>query len=172
MEANGNSLPAGNVRSRRARDVGLSKILSQYIVAGCIRPDGAWHHRPCFCDLWNAYGVILFWPFDRHRFSLNWVYIIDLLHLGDFDYVFDCCSHLATASLRIWQVGLCLLAIYIGVCAWCSAETVKLVREQAPAQAPVYAYPEPLGPQRFRAVACVGDNYDHYFVFPLSHKAD
>jgi membrane-bound metal-dependent hydrolase YbcI (DUF457 family) len=125
-----------------------------------------------FCDLWNAYGVILLWPFDWHRFSLNWVYIIDLCIWGILIACLIAGRIWRKQSLRIWQVGLCLLAIYIGVCAWCSAETVKLVREQAPAKAPVYAYPEPLGPQRFRAVACVGNNYNHYFVFPLSHKAE
>ena len=73
--------------------------------------------------------------------------------------------------MRIWQVGVALLTIYIGMCALCSATTVRLVREQAP-NAAVYAYPEPLGPLRFRGVACITDHYDHYIVRPLSGKSE
>lgn len=123
-----------------------------------------------FCDLWNAYGVVLFWPFDWTRVSLNWVYIIDLCIWGILIACLIAGRIWRTQSIRIWQAGLCLLAIYIGVCAWGSAATVKLVREQAPANVPIYAYPEPLGPQHFRGVACVADHYDHYFVFHFPTK--
>lgn len=36
-----------------------------------------------------------------------------------------------------------------------------------PAGAKVYAYPEPFGPQHFRAVARVDEGYNHYLVFPI-----
>jgi membrane-bound metal-dependent hydrolase YbcI (DUF457 family) len=125
-----------------------------------------------FCDLWNAYGVVLYWPFDQQRISLNWVYIIDLFIWAILIVCLVVGRIWRTRALRVWQTGLSLLAVYIGVCAWCSETTVKLVREQAPSGVRIYAYPEPLGPQRFRGVACVADHYDHYFVHPFVKKSD
>jgi len=125
-----------------------------------------------FADLWNAYGVVLFWPFDWRRISLNWVYIIDLSIWGLLvaSWALSCVRPQRT--IRIWQTGLCLIAVYVGVCAWCSNASAKLARAQSNSTAPIYVYPEPLGPQCFRAVVQEPDRYKHYLAYPFHGRID
>jgi membrane-bound metal-dependent hydrolase YbcI (DUF457 family) len=125
-----------------------------------------------FADLWNAYGVVILWPFNWRRVSLNWVYIIDLCIWA----LLICCWILSrfrrAHTARIWQAGLCLLAVYVGVCAWCNHTSLNLARAESKTKAPIFIYPEPFGPQRFRAVVQRPEIYDHYLVLPFREKIE
>lgn len=123
-----------------------------------------------FCDLWNAYGVVLLWPFDGRRFSLNWIYIIDLMIWGILIASWALSSARPKRTMRIWQTGLAVLAMYVAICAWCSNTTLDLARAQSKSIAPIYVYPEPLGPQRFRAVVAETNVYEHYLAHPFEQK--
>ncbi|MGZ4975062.1 MAG: hypothetical protein ACXWDN_20060, partial [Limisphaerales bacterium] len=75
-------------------------------------------------------------------------------------------------TMRIWQTGLCLVAVYVGICAWCSNTSTNLARAQSNSTAPIYVYPEPLGPQRFRAVVQKPEIYEHYLAYPFHRKIE
>jgi membrane-bound metal-dependent hydrolase YbcI (DUF457 family) len=123
-----------------------------------------------FADLWNAYGVVLFWPFDWRRVSLNWVYIIDIFIWGVLIVSWLVSGFWRSKTMRVWQIGLCMLGIYIGVCARCSQLSLELVRTRAPINNPIHIYPEPFGPQRFRVVLTTDDDYVHYLVHPFREE--
>jgi membrane-bound metal-dependent hydrolase YbcI (DUF457 family) len=133
-----------------------------------------------FCDLWNSYGVNLYWPFSWHRASFDWVYIIDLW-IWAILIVTWVVARLAKGNTKwIWRIGLVLLAVYIAVCARCHWESLDLVRDTTVSKesfrgnkainysAPIFIYPEPLGPQRFRAVIKWPDRYVVYEAHPFA----
>lgn len=123
-----------------------------------------------FCDLWNAYGVVLLWPFSWNRFSLDWIYIIDLIIWGVLIASWLLSRARPQRTMRIWQTGLTVLAIYVAICAWSSNTTLDLARAQSKSNAPIYVYPEPLGPERFRAVVAQTNMYEHYLAHPFEQK--
>lgn len=123
-----------------------------------------------FCDLWNAYGVVLLWPFSWRRFSLDWIYIIDLMVWGILVASWALSRARPERTMRVWQTGLAVLAVYVAICAWCSNTTLDLARAQSRNAAPIYVYPEPLGPQRFRAVVAETNVYEHYLAHPFERK--
>lgn len=123
-----------------------------------------------FCDLWNAYGVVLFWPFTWRRFSLDWIYIIDLIIWGILIAAWALSRTHPQRTMRIWQTGLAVLATYVAICAWCSNTTLTLARVRSNSAAPIYVYPEPLGPQLFRAVVAETNIYEHYLAHPFEQK--
>ncbi|MDB6059353.1 MAG: hypothetical protein JWO95_3197 [Verrucomicrobiales bacterium] len=125
-----------------------------------------------FADLWNAYGVVLFWPFDWRRVSLNWVYIIDLVIWGLLVASWAFSRARPQRTMRIWQTGLSLVAVYIGICAWCNNASANLARAETHSTAPIYVYPEPFGPQRFRAVVQQTNVYAHFLAYPFQHKIE
>lgn len=125
-----------------------------------------------FADLWNAYGVVLLWPFDWRRFSLNWVYIIDLVIWGLLVASWAFSRAKPKRTIRIWQTGLSLVAVYIAICAWCNNASANLARAESQSTAPIYIYPEPFGPQRFRAVVQQTNVYDHFLAYPFQHKIE
>jgi membrane-bound metal-dependent hydrolase YbcI (DUF457 family) len=123
-----------------------------------------------FADLWNAYGVVLFWPFNWQRVSFNWVYIIDLVIWAILIFSWVTSRLRRDRTIRIWRTALGVLAVYIGICAWCHNSSLQLARAQNPSNAPTYIYPEPFGPQCFRAVVQQPDFYVHYLSFPFQHR--
>ncbi len=125
-----------------------------------------------FADLWNAYGVVLFWPFDWRRVSLNWIYIIDLMIWALLIASWALSRVRPERTTRIWQTGLCLIAVYVGICEWCSNTSITLARAQSNSTAPIYIYPEPFGPQRFRAVVQQPEIYEHYLAYPFHRKIE
>jgi inner membrane protein len=125
-----------------------------------------------FADLWNAYGVILFWPFDLRRVSLNWIYIIDLCIWGILIVCWSAARLRRAHAARIWQVGLCVLAVYIGICAWCSRTSRALVETKTTTKESVVVYPEPLGPERFHVVVQPTGIYENYLVHPFSGEIE
>jgi inner membrane protein len=119
-------------------------------------------------DLVNSFGVVVLWPFSPHRFELESVFIIDLFIWGLM------IGSIAAARFRkseegkrrTYQVGVAALGVYIVLClaAHSRAEAQvreELARENLHPQA-LRVFPEPLGPQRFRAAARVGGAWNVY----------
>jgi hypothetical protein len=113
---------------------------------------------------------VLLWPFSWQRFSLDWIYIIDLMIWGILIAAWALSRTRPERTMRIWQTGLAVLAVYIAICAWCSNTTLDLARAESKSTAPIYVYPEPLGPQRFRAVVAETNAYKHYLAHPFRQK--
>jgi inner membrane protein len=129
-----------------------------------------------FCDLWNSYGTVLYWPLSWQRVNLDWVFILDVviwLILG---------GALAASLLArrhevwIWRGGLALLAGYVGLCAAASGESRRLLQRQSlnEGRQPVtlQVYPEPFGPTRFRGVAREGNHYTVYQIWPFQRRVE
>jgi membrane-bound metal-dependent hydrolase YbcI (DUF457 family) len=129
-----------------------------------------------FADLWNSYGVVLFWPFSWRRVDLDWVFIIDLVVwaiLGT-SFVSGRLAHQYQAW--IWRVGLGLLALYIGTCAFASLESYKLLLQQKQRDhvqsGGSFLYPEPFGISRFRGVTRASDYYVMYQIWPFQKRVE
>jgi membrane-bound metal-dependent hydrolase YbcI (DUF457 family) len=129
-----------------------------------------------FADLWNSYGVVMFWPFSWRRVDLSWVFIIDLAIWGIL--VVSLIAGLVARAHQeaIWRVGLSVLAVYLGVCASARQLAHATLTEQATrdglAPAAMYFYPEPFGPQRFRGVVQEPGRYSVYLIRPFQKKAE
>lgn len=127
-----------------------------------------------FADLWNAYGVVLLWPFTWRRFHLDWTFIIDPFIWGIFGA--GLVAGLAFRSYRekIWRSGMCLLVLYIGVCAVARLESKNLLLRQAGKEGArpdaVFFYPEPFGPSHFRGVWLEGGRYAVYRIWPFEGR--
>ena len=126
-----------------------------------------------FLDLWNSFGVLVLYPLSRTRFALHWVFIVDPM-------VWAVLAMPVLGLLRPWErarleglarVALVILALYLGLCAAGRYRAEALVRAQAPAAA-VRAFPEALGPARFRAVAREGTRYRIFLVHLLDGRVE
>jgi len=129
-----------------------------------------------FADLWNSYGVLLYWPFSARRVSCDWVFILDLAIWAILGL-----SLLAARLFRrheSWfsRGGLCLVAAYLGLCIIASCESRKLLSAQpvpdGAASPAFYLYPEPFGPGRFRGVARATHNYAIYQIWPFQKRVE
>lgn len=131
-----------------------------------------------FFDLINSYGVVVLYPFDRTRFELAWVFIIDLVLLGLLMAPLGLGPLLKRHlnPVRLWQASLVAIALYIAACGaarW-HAERVldETVREQGLVPEFSYVFPEALGPHRFRGVIREpGGAYQVYLIHVLSREA-
>jgi inner membrane protein len=116
-------------------------------------------------DLANSFGVVVLYPFSRHRFELSWLFIID------FALWFLLLSPLVLSLFKSRWTGLrdlsrvaakCVL-IYVLVCAALHLRSERSLRrytEDAGIKPSFsYVFPEALGPQRFRGVIREGDRY-------------
>jgi membrane-bound metal-dependent hydrolase YbcI (DUF457 family) len=131
-----------------------------------------------FMDLWNSYGVVVFYPVSIARYELAWVFIVDLAVWG---FTMTPLLLAAAPTLRphlIWfcRVALVCLALYIGVCAWGRWRSEQILQETAAAEnleAPfVYVFPEALGPHRFRGIIKTGGEYRYFLVRPWSGSGE
>jgi inner membrane protein len=131
-----------------------------------------------FFDLVNSYGVVMLYPFDRTRYELAWVFIIDLVLLGLLvaplglgpllKYRLD--------PMRLWQAALVCVAVYIASCGAARWQAERVLEETARQQGLVpefrYVFPEALGPHRFRGVLKEpGGPYQVYLIHVLSREA-
>lgn len=125
-----------------------------------------------FADLWNSYGVVLFWPFSWQRIDLDWVFIIDLVIWGILGLSLAASWAAKSYEAVIWRAGLVILSVYIAVCAAARGASAKLLRAEASKsgenEAVLFLYPEPFGPQRFRGVVRQDNHYTVYDIRPLA----
>ena len=129
-----------------------------------------------FADLWNSYGVVLYWPFLWQRVDLDWVFILDLAIWAILGGTLAASLLARRHAVWIWRGGLVLLAGYVGLCTAAEHESERLLRNQTeanPAQpAAVFVYPEPFGPTRYRGVAREGDYYSVYEIWPFQKRRE
>ncbi len=111
-------------------------------------------------DLVNSFGVVLLWPFTLRRFELASVFIIDLFIWGVMIAPMVASRFLKSESARLrgYQSAVALLAVYVVLCSAGHARAESLARKHFHADA-LQVFPEPLGPQRFRTAARVGDEW-------------
>jgi inner membrane protein len=128
-----------------------------------------------FFDLVNSYGVVLLYPFNRGRFELAWLFIIDLL------IWFFLLAPLAVQKIsafknslfkreRLWRVALAGLSIYVGLCGLSRWRSDVLLARYANAQGMTnfnpYVFPEALGGHRFRGVLTDGETLKMVQIHP------
>jgi len=102
-------------------------------------------------DWITSYGTMFLIPFSRHRFSLDWVFILDPFFTG-----IPAAALLAAAIWRdrarvITAAGGALLGVYIGICAVLHARALSLwiALDHPPAGRRVAAVPQFLSPFRW-----------------------
>jgi inner membrane protein len=127
-----------------------------------------------FADLWNAYGVVVFWPFSWRRVDWDWVFIIDLSVWGILVAALTAGWMNRRLETRVWRLGLAGLAGYLGLCASGRYLSADLLRQetQAAQTAHIHIYPEPLGPHRFRGVVQGASRYDVYLIRPFQKTVE
>lgn len=131
-----------------------------------------------FLDLLNSYGVVALWPLSHERFELSWVFIIDLafwaLLLLPLLLRRPLASRLRETTLH--RAALAALGAYVALCAAGRARAMSLLdRELARASIDAsfrYAFPEPLGPHRWRVVAREGGTYHVWLAHVLDGTLD
>ncbi len=126
-----------------------------------------------FLDLLNSFGVLVLYPLSAERVALSWVFIVDPM-------VWALLAMPLLGLLRPWGRArleplsrgvLAALGLYLGLCAAGRYRAEALVRAQEPAAA-VRAFPEALGPSRFRAVAREGSRYRLFLVHLLNGRVE
>ena len=129
-----------------------------------------------FADLWNSYGVVLFWPFSWRRVDLHWVFILDLVIWGILGGSLAAALLARRREVWFWRGGLVLLAGYVVLCVAASRESESLLNARAAAEgaqpAAGFIYPEPFGPTRFRGVAREGNHYSVYEIWPFQRRLE
>jgi membrane-bound metal-dependent hydrolase YbcI (DUF457 family) len=131
-----------------------------------------------FMDLWNSYGVVVFYPVSIARFELAWVFIVDLAVWG---FTMTPLLLAALPTLRphlkwFCRAALMCLSLYVGVCAlgrWRSEQILRATADSENLNASfVYVFPEALGPHRFRGVIKTGTEYQYFLVRPWSGEGE
>lgn len=122
-------------------------------------------------DLVNAFGVVLLWPFSRHRFELACVFVVDpvvwllmLVPLVAARWMKD-----DSRRLSLWQGAVALLGLYVLLCQtahWRAAAVTPADGREA------RLFPEPLGPHRFRAAVKADGAWEVYRIRVLSGRAE
>lgn len=123
-----------------------------------------------FLDLLNAFGVLLLFPFDRERYELCWVFIID-------PWIWGLLAAPVLALLRPWGAARLIslsravllgMALYLGLCALAHRRAETLLAARHPAARIRWALPEAFGPQGFRGIAREGDVWKLSRIRPFS----
>lgn len=129
-------------------------------------------------DLVNAFGVVILWPFSRHRFELESVFIIDpvLWLLMMAPIVASRFLKTDDRKRRAYRIAVGTLAAYVILCVAARHRAEAQIREDLARRHvvpdAVRMFPEPLGPQRFRAAVKVGDEWQLYLCRLLSGTSE
>ena len=129
-------------------------------------------------DLLNSYGVVALWPLSTARLELAWVYIIDLamtgllaapLLLGRF-------ARGRFTLARLNQAALAIFLAYVGTCAVARTIALRTVERRLASEGArpddTYAFPEALGPHRWRVVAREGRRWRMWLVHVRDRRMD
>jgi len=131
-----------------------------------------------FFDLVNSYGVVILYPFSRHRFELAWIFIIDfvLWFLLLSPLLLSKLPQFKNRAQKMWRVALTCVSVYVALCASSRAYASHLLKNLyrgRPTQPEfTYVFPELLGPHRFRGVTRQGNTYSLYLAHPFQGKLD
>jgi len=129
-------------------------------------------------DLVNSFGVVVLWPFDRNRYELASVFIIDLAIWGIALAPLVAGSFLRDPAIRerAYRLSCAGLAVYVGACVLAHARSESIVREYLALRGiraeRLELFPEPLGPDRFRAAALHGSDWEIVLCRVLSGRCE
>lgn len=124
-----------------------------------------------FFDLVNSFGVVLFWPFSDARPELASIFIVDLFIWAVMLVPLLAPVALKTdaARLRAARGAVAALGVYVALCILARVRAETIIRgDLKGAEATVRIFPEPLGPQRFRAAVLTRDRWTVYACSVLS----
>ncbi len=126
-----------------------------------------------FADLWNSYGVVLYWPFSWRRVDLSWIFIIDLAIWGVLALSLITAVTARRYKTMIWKGGIGALVLYIGICAAAHQKSKHLLQDRINQEGltiqSLFLYPEPFGPGNFRGVAHGADGFYEIFLIRPFH---
>lgn len=129
-------------------------------------------------DLANSFGVVVLYPFSRHRFELSWLFIIDLA-LWFFlmtPLLLSLVKSRWTSIRDLSLVALQCVTIYVMACAFLHHRSLTTLRrvalEHQMTPSFLYAFPEAFGPQRFRGVIRDGQVCHVYRVDAVHGRAE
>ncbi len=131
-----------------------------------------------FFDLVNSFGVVLLWPFSSWRPELAIIFIIDLILTGllAFPLLLYLIPFMRQQLELLSRIAMVCSLAYIIFCG-----SNRMMAQQALSDEidnlrklpeVVYAFPEPLGPHRWRGVIRQGDTYKVYLIYSLSGRIE
>lgn len=129
-------------------------------------------------DLVNSFGVVLLWPFAPTRFELASVFIIDLFIWGVMIAPLIASRFLKSEAARTrgYRAAVALLGIYVALTVGAHARAGRMAREDLVRRSlraeALEVFPEPLGPERFRSAARVGDTWHVSICHVLTGKVE
>jgi inner membrane protein len=116
-------------------------------------------------DWITSFGIMFFIPFSRHRYALDWIFILDPYFTGIVSV-----SLLATTIFRpkgrfLSSLGVIVLAAYVASCAVLHAQALAVWKriDAPPAGAKVAVLPQFLSPFRWLGVTERADEFDVAF---------
>jgi inner membrane protein len=105
-------------------------------------------------DLFTSWGTMLLFPFSWRRFSLDWVFIVDLFYLGILAVPLGAAAARLVPPGRAGRAALALLAAYIAFCGLEHHRAIAATRAVFPSGAEdAQAFPQPLSPFRWLGIA-------------------
>lgn len=116
-------------------------------------------------DWITSFGIMFWTPLSRHRYSLDWVFILDPVFSGIVVLSLVLAVSWRRRARRITAVGSALLLLYIVFCAAVHARAVAAWRraDAVPAGAKSAAIPQFLSPFRWLGLTDRGDAIDVAF---------
>jgi inner membrane protein len=103
-----------------------------------------------FLDLVTSYGTMILSPFSNSRFTLDWVFIIDLVLVSTFLFPLIALHLWKKRSLILARISVVLAALYICLCAYSHSQALFLgksyARQKGLKTESVASLPQPLSP--------------------------
>jgi inner membrane protein len=103
-----------------------------------------------FLDLVTSYGTMILSPFSDHRFTLDWVFIIDLFLLATFLFPLIALHLWKRRSLTLARISVVLAGLYISLCAYNHSQALSLAKNYARQEGltteAIASLPQPLSP--------------------------
>lgn len=106
-----------------------------------------------FLDLVTSYGTMILSPFSNYRFTLDWVFIIDLLLASIFLIPLIALHFWKRRSHVLARISVLLAGLYIAICAYNHSWALSLAKNYAHEKSlvveDVASLPQPLSPFRW-----------------------
>ena len=84
-----------------------------------------------FLDLVTSYGTMILSPFSNYRFTLDWVFIIDLFLVSVFFFPLIALHIWKRRSLTLARVSMVLAGLYVALCAYNHSWALSLAKGYA-----------------------------------------
>jgi len=121
-----------------------------------------------FMDLATSYGTMLLSPVSDHRFSLDWLFIIDLYLVAVLLIPLMASYLWKRRRVGLVRISLVLAILYYGMCAWNHSRALSLagefVQEQGLTPVAVASLPQPLSPFNWGNYVLTEENIYQGFV--------